>query len=240
MRHVAATVAVLSLLSSPPDLGSRAGAELAAGAAVTDGQASQRPRQALLDPDSPDVNRRAPDRFDVRLETTRGNIVIRVDRAWAPLAADRFYNLAAAGYYDDSRFFRVIQGRWVQFGIHGDPAVSTVWRDRTFADEPRLQTNARGTVAFAFAVPNGRTTQVFINLRDNAATHDKEPFVPFGRVVEGMDVADALYSEYGEASGGGIRRGEQGPLFEQGNAYLDRNYPRLDRIRRTTIAILAK
>jgi homoserine O-acetyltransferase len=186
------------------------------------------------------MKRRDPDRFDVRLDTTRGDIVIRVDRAWAPLAADRFHNLVAAGYYDDSRFFRVIQGKWAQFGINGDPAVSKTWRARTFPDEPRVLTNARGTVAFAFAVPNGRTTQVFINLRDNAETHDKEPFVPFGRVVQGMDAADALYSEYGETSGGGIRRGEQGPLFEQGNAYLDRNYPRLDRIRRATVEAIAK
>jgi homoserine O-acetyltransferase len=207
---------------------------------VADGRDGPQFREALLDPDSPEMKRRAPDRFDVRLDTTRGDIVIQVDRAWAPLAADRFYNLVAAGYYDDSRFFRVIQGKWAQFGINGNPAVSKAWRERTFPDEPRLQTNARGTVAFAFAVPNGRTTQVFINLRDNAETHDKEPFVPFGRVVRGMEAADALYSEYGETSGGGIRRGEQGPLFEQGNTYLDRNYPRLDRIKRATIEVLAK
>ena len=183
----------------------------------------------------PEVNRRAPDLFRVRLDTTRGPIVIEVHRAWAPRGADRFYNLVAAGYYDDTRFFRVIAGKWAQFGINGDPRVSAAWRGRTIPDDPFVETNARGTVAFAFAVPNGRTTQVFINLRDNAATHDKEPFVPFGRVVEGMDVADALYSGYGEESGSGIRAGRQAPLFEGGNAYLDAHFPRLDAIRRATI-----
>jgi cyclophilin family peptidyl-prolyl cis-trans isomerase len=181
------------------------------------------------------MNRRAPDVFRVRLDTTRGAIVIEAHRAWAPLGADRFYNLVAAGYYDGSRFFRVIAGKWAQFGINGDPRVSAIWRDRTIPDDPRVETNARGTVAFAFAVPNGRTTQVFINLRDNAETHDKEPFAPFGRVVEGMEAADALNAEYGENSGSGIRAGKQGPLFEGGNRYLDAHFPRLDRIRRASI-----
>jgi peptidyl-prolyl cis-trans isomerase A (cyclophilin A) len=189
----------------------------------------------LLRPDAPQMNRRAPGVCRVRLETTRGAIAIEVRRAWAPLGADRFYNLVAGGYYDDSRFFRIRKGVFAQFGISGDPKVSTAWRDRTIPDDPRVETNARGTVAFAFAVPNGRTTQVFINLQDNGATHDAEPFVPFGRVVEGMDVADALYGEYGESAGGGIRAGRQAPLFERGNAYLDANFPKLDRILRATV-----
>ena len=197
-------------------------------------QVQESPRN-LLDPGSPEMNRQAPERFDVRLDTTRGDIVIRVHRVWAPQAADRFYNLVAGGYYDDSRFFRVIKGKWAQFGINGDPRISKAWRDRTIPDEPRVETNVRGTVAFAFAVPNGRTTQVFINLRDNAETHDKEPFVPFGRVVQGMEAVDALYSEYAETSGGGIRGGKQAPLFDQGNAYLDRHFSRLDAIKRATI-----
>jgi len=201
-----------------------------------EGRQDQAAPRILVDPDAPQVNRRAPDLFDVRLETTRGDVVIRVHRAWAPRGADRFYNLVAAAYYDDSRFFRVIKGKWAQFGINGEPRISQAWRDRTIPDEPRVESNARGTVAFAFAVPNGRTTQVFINLRDNAETHDKEPFVPFGRIVQGMEAVDSLYAEYGETSGGGIRRGEQGPLFEQGNAYLDRHFPQLDRIKRATIA----
>ena len=180
----------------------------------------------------PAADTRAPERFRVRLDTTKGAIVIDCTRAWAPLGADRFYTLVMSGYYDDSALFRVIAGQWAQWGINGNPKVSAAWKDRTIPDDPfRGEANVRGTVAFAFAVPNGRTTQVFINLRDNRETHDKEPFVVFGRVIEGMDVADALYSDYGAESGGGIRAGKQGPLFEQGNAYLKKNFPKLDYIR---------
>ena len=191
----------------------------------------------LLHPESPEMNRRAPDLFRVRMETSKGDILMELHRDWAPLGVDRFYNLVRAGYYDNTRFYRVIKDRWTQFGINGDPAVSRIWRERTFADDPPKQSNVRGTFAFAFAVPNGRTTQVFINTRDNSATHDKEPFVPLGKVIEGMDVVDALYSDYGERSGGGIRAGKQGPMFDEGNTWLDANYPRLDSIRRATISM---
>ena len=177
----------------------------------------------------------APEVFRVRLETTKGDIVLEMHRDWAPHGVDRVYELVRAHYYDDNRFFRVIKDRWVQFGINGDPAVSKRWRELKIPDDPRKESNVRGTIAFAFAVPNGRTTQLFINTRDNSATHDKEPFVPLGRVIAGMEVVDALNSEYGEASGGGIRAGKQGPMFEEGNAWLDRNYPRLDAIRRATV-----
>src|SRR5262245_28294457 len=189
----------------------------------------------LLNPEAPEMNRRGADRFDVQLETSKGNIRIEIHRNWAPHGVDRFYNLVRAGYYDQVRFHRVIKGRWAQFGINGDPKVSNVWRTKAIPDDLRRESNVRGTIAFAFAVPNGRTTQVFINLQDNSATHDVEPFVPFGRITEGLDVADALNAEYGESSGGGIRAGKQGPLFEGGNAYLERNYPRLDYIIRATI-----
>jgi len=189
----------------------------------------------LLTPDAPEMNRRAPERFNVRVETSKGVILIEVHRDWAPNGADRFYNLIRAGYYDQVRFHRVIEGRWAQFGINGDPKVSSVWRARTIPDDPRRESNVRGTVAYAFAVDNGRTTQVFINLRDNSATHDAEPFAPFGRVAEGMDVVDKLNAEYGESAGGGIRAGKQGPLFEGGADYLKRNFPRLDYIVRATV-----
>lgn len=191
--------------------------------------------QALLHPEAPEMNRPAPDRCRVRLSTSKGPIVIEVIRAWAPHGADRFCNLVRHGYYDEARLFRVIKGKWAQFGIHAEPRIAKLWRDQTIPDDPAGQSNVRGTVAFAFAVPGGRTTQVFINLRDNSATHDKEPFVPFGRVVEGMEVADALNAEYGESSGGGIRAGRQGPLFDGGNAYLAREFPRLDFIRSVVV-----
>ena len=172
----------------------------------------------------------APSVFQVRLETTKGAIVIEVHRDWAPNGADRFYQLVTSRYYDGNRFFRVVAGRWAQFGINGDPTVAKAWRDRAIPDDPRRQSNVRGTVAFAFAVPHGRTTQVYIALTDLSATQDEQGFVPFGRVVSGMEMADALNSEYGESSGSGIRAGRQQPLFDGGNAYLDRAFPRLDRI----------
>lgn len=173
----------------------------------------------------------APERFRVRLDTTKGAIVIECVREWAPHGADRFYELVTSGYYNDAAIFRIRPKTWAQFGIAGSPALAQSWRPRAIPDDPFSQTNVRGTVAFAWAVPNGRTTQVFINLRDNRATHDKEPFVPFGRVIEGMAVADAWFDEYGEAAGGGIRAGKQDPVFQGGNAYLRKNFPKLDYIK---------
>ena len=167
-----------------------------------------------------------------RSETTKGPIVIECVRAWAPHGADRFYELVTSGYYDDAALFRIRPKAWVQFGIAGDPALAQAWRSKTIPDDPFQPEHGsvRGTVFFAWAVPNGRTTQVVINLRDNREAHDKEPFVPFGRVIEGMEVADSLFDEYGEASGGGIRAGKQDPVFEGGNAYLRKNFPKLDYI----------
>jgi peptidyl-prolyl cis-trans isomerase A (cyclophilin A) len=176
----------------------------------------------------------APPQFRVRLETTKGAILVAVHRDWAPYGADRFYELVTSGYYDDSRFFRVVKGQWAQFGINGDPRVATRWRTMTIPDDSNKVSVVRGRVAFAFKDPNGRTTQVYISLRDNTA-QDTQGFAPFGEVVDGMDVADALNSEYGEDSGGGIRGGRQQPLFDGGNAYLDREYPRLDRLIRARI-----
>jgi cyclophilin family peptidyl-prolyl cis-trans isomerase len=193
------------------------------------------PSTQLLTPAVPELNRRAPDLFQVRLETSKGTIVLELHRDWSPHGADRFYNLVRAGFYDEARFFRVIKERWAQFGINGEPRVARVWQTQTISDDPRKESNVRGTIAYAFAVPNGRTTQVFINLRDNSATHDAEPFVPFGRVIEGMDVAGALNAEYGESAGGGIRGDKQAPLFEQGNRYLKANFPRLDYIKRAVM-----
>ncbi len=189
----------------------------------------------LLNPQSPELNLRAPDLFRVRLQTSKGIILVEVHRDWAPHGADRFYNLVRSGYYDGDRFFRVLRGRWAQFGINGDPKIAAAWRTQNIADDPRRESNVRGTIAFAFAVPNGRTTQVFINLEDNSKTHDPEPFVPFGKVIAGMDVADALNAEYGEESGSGIRAGKQEPLFQNGNAYLQSHFPRLDYIERAVV-----
>ena len=187
-------------------------------------------RALLLRPDHPEMTRPAPEISHVRLETTRGVLRLEMRREWSPHGVDRFYNLARHGYYDDTAIFRIRPKTWAQFGINGNPEISQLWRTRTIPDDPRVLSNVRGTLAFAFKDPNGRTTQVFLNLRDNSKSHDPEPFVPFARVVEGMEVADAWYDGYGEAAGGGIRAGKQDPVFFGGNEYLRRKFPRLDYI----------
>ena len=177
------------------------------------------------------AQREAPADYKVRLDTSKGPIVIAVHRHWAPHGADRFHELVASGYYDDARFFRIRKGTWAQFVIAADPKVEQAWRTKTIPDDTYICISTmRGTVAFAFKDPNGRTTQVFINLKDNSETHDKEPFVVFGEIERGMEAADALYADYGEAAGGGIRAGKQDPVFEGGNGYLKANFPLLDYI----------
>jgi homoserine O-acetyltransferase len=191
----------------------------------------------LLNPASPEFTKPAPTISVITLVTTKGEVDIEVTRDWAPRSADRFYNLARLGYYDDMRIHRVVRDQWAQWGINGTPAIAQAWRSANFANDPfqPQHSNIRGTVAFAFKDQTALTTQVFINLRDNSPTHDKEPFVPFGRVVRGMDVVDAWNKEYGDDAGGGIRAGKQDPLFEGGNAYIDSMYPRLDSIRKVAI-----
>jgi peptidyl-prolyl cis-trans isomerase A (cyclophilin A) len=185
------------------------------------------PPPPLLDPEQ--AIEEAPDRFRVRFETTKGPFVIEVRRAWAPEGADRFYNLVRLGYYDDVTFFRVIDGFMVQFGIHGDPEVGSVWRNAQIPDDPVKQSNTRGMVTFATAGPGTRTTQIFINYKDNSRL-DGQGFAPFARVVEGMSVVDRLYSGYGEGApqGAGPR---QGRAQSEGNAYLRSEFPKLDHIK---------
>ncbi len=189
----------------------------------------------LLHPDNKVFTQMAPAAFNVLLKTTRGSIWLEVRREWAPHGVDRFYNLVRNGFYDNAAIFRIRAGTWAQFGIPADPRVAQAWRTQNIPDDPLVISNTRGTVAFAFKEHNGRTTQVFINLRDNSATHDKEPFVPFARVIQGLEVADSLYSGYGEKSGGGIRAGHQDSLFAGGNVYLKRNFPLLDYIISATV-----
>lgn len=191
-------------------------------------------RAALADPSSSFWTTRAPNRFFVRFATTKGDFVVEAHRDWSPHGVDRLYQLVRAGYYDDSRFSRVRAGYIVQWGIAGDPAVAQRWRDQRIADDSVRHTNTRGTIAFAMTGPNTRTTQLYINLRDNPQL-DPQGFSPLGTIVRGMDVVDRLNAEYGETSGGGMRAGKQGLVFEGGNAYLDRNYPRLDHLVRAEI-----
>ena len=160
---------------------------------------------------------------------------MEVTRKQAPRGADRFYHLVETGFYDDSRFFRVIAGRFAQFGIAGDPATAGIWRNEAIPDDPPPHiSNTRGTFAFAMTGPDARTTQIYINTSDQLQ-QDSQGFAPFGKVVEGMDVVDKLYNGYGERSGSGMRAGRQGKLFEEGNAYLDREFPLLDKLVRATI-----
>jgi peptidyl-prolyl cis-trans isomerase A (cyclophilin A) len=179
---------------------------------------------------------KAPDVFRVKFETTAGNFILEAHRDWAPHGVDRFYDLVRIRYYDDSRFFRVVPGRWVQFGINGDPKIAQQQRQHTIPDDVLKQHNTRGYVAFSNTGPNTRSTQVYINLGDNSARNDVEAgFAPFGQIVEGMDVVEKIYSGYGENSGGGMRAGHQAKMFEEGNAYLDREFPKLDKLIRATI-----
>jgi len=196
----------------------------------------------LLDPTNPEWRRAAPATSHLRFETTKGVFVLELVRAWGPIGADRLYNLARLGYYDDARFHRVVAGYIVQWGINGSPAVNAAWKDQHIADDPPRSHNVRGTFAFAQLGPghsNTRDREIYVNLGDNPRS-DAEPFTVLGRVIDGMNVLDSLYSGYGEKSGGGVRQGKQGPLEAGGNAYMDREYPRLDRILRVTVTAVER
>jgi cyclophilin family peptidyl-prolyl cis-trans isomerase len=179
-------------------------------------------------------SRRAPEVFRVRFETSQGDFVVESRREWAPQGVDRFFNLVAARFFDDSRFFRVVAGFIAQFGLPGDPAVSAKWKQRTIPDDPVRQRNTRGTIAYAMTGPGTRSSQLFINLADNARL-DAQGFAPIGRVTSGMEVVDRLYSGYGEGAGGGMRGGKQGKILAGGNAWLDASFPKLDRLVRARI-----
>ncbi len=186
-------------------------------------------------PASPGMGAKAPGTYQVRFETSAGDFVIEVQRDWAPLGADRFYNLARSGYFDGVRFFRVLPGFVAQFGIHGDPQVSAAWRDQPIRDDPVRRRNARGTITFATAGPDTRTTQLFINFRDNDRL-DGMGFAPLGQVVDGLDVVDRLHAGYGEGAPAG-----RGPLQDriqaEGNAYLEREFAELDYVKRATVVV---
>jgi peptidyl-prolyl cis-trans isomerase A (cyclophilin A) len=179
------------------------------------------------------LTEQAPASYKVKFDTTKGAFVIQVTRAWAPNGADRFYNLVKNGFYDNVRFFRVISGFMVQFGINGDPQLSARWRQAQIKDDAVTQSNKRGMITFATAGPNTRTTQVFINFADNTNL-DGMGFAPFGRIVSGMNVVDALNAEYGEGAPRG-RGPDQGKLQSEGNAYLAREFARMDYIKKATI-----
>jgi peptidyl-prolyl cis-trans isomerase A (cyclophilin A) len=201
-------------------------------AAPAFGQGSANPSgNALLNPAA--LNEQAPATYKVRFDTSKGSFVVEVHRDWAPFGADRFYNLVKNGFYDDARFFRVISGFMVQFGINGNPQVSAKWRQANIQDDPVRESNHAGYITFATAGPNTRTTQVFINYGDNRML-DGQGFAPFGHVTSGMSVVKALYSGYGE----GAPQGDgpaQGRIQGEGNKYLISAFPKLDYIKKATV-----
>jgi peptidyl-prolyl cis-trans isomerase A (cyclophilin A) len=176
---------------------------------------------SLLSPAS--LTARAPADFKVGFTTTAGDFVVEVHRDWAPLGADRFYNLVRGGFFTKASFFRVVPGFVVQFGLNADPAVNKVWDKADIHDDPVKQTNKRGSLVFATAGPNTRTTQLFINLAGNDRL-DGMGFAPFGEVIQGMDVVDKIYAGYGE-------RPRQDLITTQGDAYISHNFPKIDKIK---------
>jgi peptidyl-prolyl cis-trans isomerase A (cyclophilin A) len=190
----------------------------------------------LWNPKSPEMTATAPDKYLVTFETTRGDVTIEVDRSLSPAGVDRFYNLTRHGFYDGARFFRVLPGFMAQFGLPGEPKLTNIWMNQKIADEPVKVSNTKGTISFAMAGPNTRTTQVFINYADNSAALDRQGFTPFGKVVEGMEHVEALYNAYGEGSPRG-NGPDQMQLMRAGNEYLSKWYPNLDYIIRTNVKV---
>jgi peptidyl-prolyl cis-trans isomerase A (cyclophilin A) len=193
---------------------------------ITSATFAQNSKTALMKPSA--LTEKAPAMYNAKFETSAGTFVIEVHRDWAPIGADRFYNLVKNGYYDDCRFFRVVPNFMVQFGINGDPTVQRNWKDAGIQDEPVKQGNMRGYITFAKSgLPNSRTSQVFINFKDNSGLNG-QGFASFGKVVSGMDVVDKIYSAYGEQP-------DQGRIQSEGNAYLTKSFPKLDYIKKATI-----
>jgi len=182
--------------------------------------------EKLINPEK--ANEKAPEKFQVEFKTTKGNFTIEVQRVWSPNGADRFFNLVKAGFFNDIAFFRVLDGFVAQFGIHGNPEVSAVWRNQNIPDDPVIESNLKGTISFATAGPNTRTTQFFINYADNTRLDDMG-FSPFGKVVKGMEVVEKLYSGYGEGAPNGDGP-NQGQIQMSGNQYLKSEFPKLDYI----------
>jgi peptidyl-prolyl cis-trans isomerase A (cyclophilin A) len=228
---VVAAVAVAGLGCAAGDAEKDA-TETAAAAKEVAGKVAEA-AEGLMNADSADMKQKAPKEFRVKFETSKGDFIMELDRGMAPRGVDRIYNLVNAGFYDGVRFFRVLDNFMAQFGISGDPKVSAAWNQARILDDPVRQSNTRGMVSFAMAGPNTRTTQLFINYKDNSSL-DGQGFSPIGRVVEGMEVVDSFYKGYGE----GAPRG-QGPnqarVQAEGNTYLEAEFPQLDYVKKATI-----
>ncbi|MEP6778263.1 MAG: peptidylprolyl isomerase [Gemmatimonadaceae bacterium] len=211
-----------------------------ANASTAQNQSTSKRETLWLNPDNPEWKKPAPPISHLRFETTKGVFVLELIREQGPIGADRLYNLARLGYYDDTRFHRVNKNYIAQFGLSGIPAVNAAWKDRYLPDDPPRSHNVRGAFAFSFkALKDTRNTQIYINLSDNPK-NDAESFTMLGTVVLGMSVLDSLYAGYGESSGSGVRQGRQEPLATGGNPYMDRVFPLLDKIQRVTVETVKK
>lgn len=194
-----------------------------------DGAAAEEEAAGIPGPSAPEMNRTAPSTFDVRFETSEGDFLVRVRREWAPHGADRFFNLVRAGFFDEARFFRVLEGFVAQFGIPADPGVAAEWRDATLPPDPVRESNTRGRLTYAMGrSPDTRSTQLFINYGDNSRLDDMG-FAPIGEVVEGMEVVDRLHAGYGEGAPRGAGP-DQAQIQQRGNEYLEEKFPELDYI----------
>jgi peptidyl-prolyl cis-trans isomerase A (cyclophilin A) len=214
MRFTAITLTLAALLFM-----------IAPGTASAQSDAANRAK--LLNPAL--LNETAPEKFQAKFDTSQGEFVIEVTKAWSPIGADRFYNLVKNGYFDNCRFFRVISGFMAQVGMNGDPKITQAWKNFPIKDDQVKQSNKRGYVTFAkTGAPNSRTVQIFINYSDRNAQLDKDGFSPFGKVIKNMEAVDALYSGYGESP-------SQSMIQAQGNAYLQKEFPKLDFIKTATI-----
>jgi peptidyl-prolyl cis-trans isomerase A (cyclophilin A) len=219
---------VIALAATNAAAGQPAGGGGSAGRSQAEG-VSANPNKAKLRTPSQLIEK-APETFKAKFDTSKGVIVIEVHRDWAPLGADRFYNLVKNGFYDGCRFFRVLDGFMAQIGMNGDPSIQRAWGNANFRDDPVKGSNKRGYVTFAKAsAPNSRSTQFFINYGDNSRL-DADGFAPFGQVVTGMDLVDMLYKGYGSSN-----VPDQGRITAEGNAYLMKEYPKLDFIKKATI-----
>ncbi|HTY61469.1 MAG TPA: peptidylprolyl isomerase [Acidobacteriota bacterium] len=198
-------------------------------AAVAGSAVAQVNMEKLLNPAS--LNEQAPDKYKVKFDTSKGEFIVEVTRDWAPIGADRFYNLVKNGFYDNCKFYRNIEGFMVQFGINGNPKVMAAWRPAQIKDDPPKHSNTRGFITFAMGGPNTRTTQVFINFGDNSRL-DKDGFAPFGKVTKGMNIVESLYNKYGAKPG---EPQSQTQAQMQGNVYLEKEFPNLDFIKTATI-----
>ena len=195
---------------------------VAAGSAV-----AQVNMEKLMNPAQ--LNETSPDKFQVKFDTSKGEFIVEVTRAWAPNGADRFYSLVKNGFYDNCKFFRNIEGFMVQFGINGNPKISAAMMRARIKDDPARQSNTRGYITYAMAGPDTRTTQLFINFGDNSRL-DKDGFSPFGKVTKGMSIVESLNNQYGDKPSGA-----QAQIQTEGNAFLDKNFPKLDFIKTATI-----